>query len=381
MKSNRNNCVVFLSAHKATNVLNWSGTLSSLLRSMEARSTVPVLTLDGAWLSSAAKQIDRVLYHFGLTFECQLTTLFAIVAGIFTSIRLFFMPSGPIVAVAASNYVPFLMTRRTIVYISDATFASAAKIYPAMISLPSWLFRQCDKHEALTLKRATFIILPSKWAANSAKTDYGIKPEKIYELPFSANIAKEVIENNYVPKRIDNTAIRLLFASADWTRKGGDKAIEICRALQARGVKVHFTIIGATPEHVRKLDFVEFKGFLRKDDPAELSQICEAFRRAHFFLLPTQADASPIVIAEAQAFGVPPITHDVGGTASSIEHGATGLVFPLFASPEQFAQGIMPYLNNQGMYEEMSKKCRKWYLESAQWDRWSELVFRLCEFD
>lgn len=213
----------------------------------------------------------------------------------------------------------------------------------------------------------------------SANIDYGIKPEKIFELPFGANIAKDVIEAHYVPKRIDGGAVRLLFASADWSRKGGDKAIEVCRALQSLGVDVHLTVIGRAPEHICTLDFVDFKGFLRKDDPNGLIEMCEAFQKAHFLLLPTQADASPIVFAEAQSFGLPPVTHEVGGTASSIEQGVTGLLFPLEASPAQFAEAIILYLQNPVMYEQLSGNCRAWYLENAQWSCWSDLVFRLCK--
>ncbi|WP_198164379.1 glycosyltransferase family 4 protein [Bradyrhizobium jicamae] len=339
---------------------------------------MPVVALDGAWLSTMAKQINRALFFLGVTFDCQLTTLYAFLAGLFTSARLAFLPSGPIVAVAASNYVPFLITRRPIVYISDATFAAAAKLYPEMKSLPRWLFRQCDHHEALTLRRATYIILPSKWAADSAKADYGIAPEKIFELPFGANITKDVVEAHYTPKRIDSRDVQLLFASADWSRKGGEKAIDVCRALQSFGADVHLTVIGRAPEHIRELDFVDFKGFLRKDDPEELAQICDAFQKAHFLLLPTQADAYGIVFVEAQAFAVPPIAHEVGGTSSAIEHGATGLLFPLAASPAQFVEGILPYVQSPAMYEQLSRSCRAWYLESAQWSRWSDLVFRLC---
>lgn len=382
MKSSDQNSIVFLSAHKATNVLNWSGTLNSLLRSLEAGNpATDVVALDGSWLSALAMQVNRVLYYFGIKFDCQLTTPYAFLAGLLTSARLAFLPNGPIVAVAASNYVPYLLTRRTIIHISDATFSAAAKLYPAIMSLPRWLFDQCEKHEDLTLKRASFVILPSRWAADSAKTDYGVSAEKIFVLPFGANISKEIVEANYEDKRMDGKIVRLLFASADWSRKGGDKAIEICRALQSLGVDARLTVIGRAPEHIQALNFVEFKGFLRKDDPKELAEICDAFRRAHFFLLPTHADASPIVFAEAQAFGVPPISHEVGGTASSIKHGATGLLFPLAASPAEFAEGVLPYVRDPAMYNELSRNCRAWYLESAQWSRWSDLVFRLCRLN
>jgi glycosyltransferase involved in cell wall biosynthesis len=380
MKSVSKSSIFFVSAHKATNVLNWSGTLNSLYRSLEARnSSIPIVALDGAWLSKIAKQINRALFFLGFTFDIQLTTPYAVCAGLLISARLVFLPKGPIVAVAASNYVPFLITRRQIVYISDATFRAAARLYPEMKTLPPWLSKQCDRHEALTLRKADFIILPSKWASDSAKLEYGTNPEKLFELPFGANIAREVIEKHYVPKSINANTVQLLFASADWKRKGGEKAIEICSALRATGVNAHLTVVGNAPEHVKRLEFVKFKGFLRKSDPDQLVEICRAYQEAHFLLLPTQADASPIVFAEAQAFGVPPITHEVGGTASSIEHGNTGLLFPLGASPVLFTEGILPYLRNPALYNLMSQKCRRWYFDNAQWSRWSELIFRLCE--
>jgi glycosyltransferase involved in cell wall biosynthesis len=379
---NSKNSIFFVSAHKATNVLNWSGTLNSLYRSLEAKnSRIPVVALDGGWLSKIAKQINRVLFFLGIPFDVQMTTPYAVCAGLLISARLILMPRGPIVAVAASNYVPFLVTRRQIVYISDATFRAGAKLYPELKRLPNWLSKQCDRHEALSLKKASFIILPSKWASDSAKLDYGTNAEKLFELPFGANIPREVIETHYVHKSINNNTIQLLFASADWKRKGGDKAIEICSALRAAGVNAHLIVVGNAPEYVKRLEFVQFKGFLRKSDPDQLVEICRAYQEAHFLLLPTQADASPIVFAEAQAFGVPPITHEVGGTASSIEHGNTGLLFPLDASAVQFAEGILPYLRNPALYNRISQKCRRWYLHSAQWSRWSELIFRLCELD
>lgn len=373
-------CIAFVSAHKATNVLNWSGTLSSLLQSLEARSTVaPVVALDGGWLSEAFNQLNRILYFVGIRFDARLTTLYAVLAGIYISCRLMHLPRGPVVAAAASNYVPYLLTRRTIVHISDATFAAAADLYPEMKSLPAWLSRQCQRHEALTLKRATYVILPSQWAATSAEIDYGVKPEKIFVLPFGANIPGDVIDRYYVSKSIAGQSLRLLFVSADWIRKGGDKAIEICSVLRRLGVDAQLTIVGRAPKQVLELPFVEYLGFLRKDNPEELAQLCTAFQRAHFFLLPTLGDASPIVFPEAQAFGVPPITHEIGGTGSSIIDGVTGLLSPTTAPPEEFAQRILRYVKEPAAYEELSKGCRTWFLNNAQWSRWSELVHRLCK--
>jgi hypothetical protein len=67
--------------------------------------------------------------------------------------------------------------------------------------------------------------------------------------------------------------------------------------------------------------------------------MCDAFREAHFLVLPTLADATPIVFSEAQAFGLPPISYDVGGVGGAISHGRTGLLLPPGAPAELFAEG------------------------------------------
>ena len=236
------------------------------------------------------------------------------------------------------------------------------------------LHSNLTSNEAKTLRRACAIIVPSRWASDSVKSDYGIAPERIFELPFGANIPPELIEKYYSPKSIVGTTLNLLFVSADWKRKGGDKAVEICRALINRGISARLIILGKAPESVGQLEFVDAKGFLRKSNSAELAEICRAYRDAHFLVLPTTADASPIVFSECRAFGVPPITHRVGGTSSAIDHGQTGLLLPLDAAADRFADELAHYARDFALYEKMSGECRKWYVEKAQWSNWVALI-------
>ncbi|MGE5510068.1 MAG: glycosyltransferase family 4 protein [Bacteroidota bacterium] len=371
--------LIFLSPHDPTNVLNWSGTLTSLYQALENETGAESLRkIDGGWLDSAAQQVNRILYHLGLRFDCRYSTAFAMCAGLYTSARLLFVPDGLIIAVAASNYVPYLFTRRRIIYISDATFRAAAKLYPTLKALPTWLHRQFDNNEARTLHKAEAIILPSKWAAESAELDYGVERARIFEIPFGANIPNHLIDKYYQQKSIERGDVNLLFVSADWKRKDGDKAVDICRTLLRQGVAARLAIVGDAPEHVRKLDFVDAKGFLKKTNEAQLAELCRAYREAHFLVLPTRADASPIVFSECRAFGVPPITHDVGGTSSAISHGDTGLLLPLQATPEQFAEELLTYISDPALYGALSEKCRLWYLEKAQWRNWSHLIISLA---
>ena len=141
---------------------------------------------------------------------------------------------------------------------------------------------------------------------------------------------------------------------------------------------MQLTIVGDSPKEVNRFRFGNAKGFLNKADNAQLGVICRAYQDAHFLLLPTSADASPIVFSECRAFGVPPVSHIIGGVASVIEHGHTGLLLPIDASPNEFAAELMPYIRDKSTYEKLSRECRIWYVEKAQWTNWNKLILKLA---
>lgn len=145
------------------------------------------------------------------------------------------------------------------------------------------------------------------------------------------------------------------------------------------GIKARLILIGSTPEHARNLAFVTDLGFLRKSDHIQLLRICRAYGEAHFLLLPSMADASPIVFSEAQAFGVVSIGFDVGGVSSVVLHGHTGSVLPPEATDAALAAEVLRYVREPLLYQATSKRCRNRYLEEANWTRWVALIWQLAE--
>jgi glycosyltransferase involved in cell wall biosynthesis len=370
--------IIFLSAHDATNAANWSGTLSSLYLALKQHNPDASLhPLDGGFLDTAAQLANRILNRLHIRIDCRQTTAFAICAGLYNSARLTVTPSGPIVAVAASNYIPYLITRRRIIYISDATFRALTDLYPDYKHIPNWLYRQMDKNEAKSLHKANAVIHSSKWASDSAHFDYGVERQKLFELPFGPNIPRDFIEKYYIPKSIEGFLLRLLFVSADWNRKGGETAIAICRALKAQGVHARLVVIGDAPLNIYDHDFVEYKGFLKKSNPDHLSELCREYNAAHFLLVPSIAEAFGIVSIEAQAFGVPPVSWDVGGIPSAIAHNKTGLLLPEGSSADYFAKAMMPYIQDAKLYDALSLRCREWYSNRANWVTWTRMIARL----
>ena len=69
-------------------------------------------------------------------------------------------------------------------------------------------------------------------------------------------------------------------------------------------------------------------GFLRKSDPDETLLLNELYSTSHFFILPTEADCTPVVFPEASAFGLPSLSTLTGGVSSAVKESVNGHLFP-----------------------------------------------------
>ena len=96
-------------------------------------------------------------------------------------------------------------------------------------------------------------------------------------------------------------------------------------------LNVQYNIIGEgilkeqLKELVSELGLIDVVGFLGEMDQTEVSK---QMREAHIFLLPSVAEALPIVLMEAQAIGLPVVATDVGSVDEIIADGKSGFVVP-----------------------------------------------------
>jgi glycosyltransferase involved in cell wall biosynthesis len=373
--------IILVTPYDPHDVSNWSGTVSFLFGALvRDQSGIDIQYIRGPLgvLDLIARGTNRFLRNFGISLDCRFSTVFALITGAYLTARLSFVKSGTLLGIASSNYFGYIRTTKEIIYISDGTFRAINALYPAFKKFQRWLQVQGDKNEQKTVSKARYIIYPSRWAIESAKQDYGVASDKIFEIPFGPNISDDWITRYYAQKSVSGARqTKLLFVSADWKRKNGDEAVEICRALIESGVDAHLMVIGDAPR--TKPDFVTYWGFLRKSDPKQLAKLCQAYQDAHFLLLPTIADASPIVFSEAQAFGLPSITYNVGGTSSAILHGETGLLFPVGTRAKEIANEISRHVRNPELYQNISINCRRRYERSANWDSWSKVILKIVK--
>jgi glycosyltransferase involved in cell wall biosynthesis len=135
-------------------------------------------------------------------------------------------------------------------------------------------------------------------------------------VPYGANIecnrATAEIERLIDARPTDRC--KLLFLAVDWNRKGGPLACALARKLNDTGLPTDLNVVGCQPPKAEVLPpYVHLLGFVPKSTPEGRRRIDFLLSEIHFLILPSLADCTPIVLPEANSFGVPCLTTKVGG--------------------------------------------------------------------
>jgi glycosyltransferase involved in cell wall biosynthesis len=233
-----------------------------------------------------------------------------------------------------------------------------------------------SQQEFIAISKAKKLVYPSEWAAKSAICDYKAEPTKIEIIPFGANLDEPPLANEILsPKQ--TSSCRLLFVGRDWLRKGGDIAFQTLISLCERGVDAELVIVGSTPPPEIKHEKLRVIPYLNKNIPQQRKQLDELFLNSNFFILPTRAECYGIVFCEANAFGLPVFTTDVGGIPTIINNGRNGYMLPLSASGEDYANLIGEKFSDKGVYENLVRSSREEYDMRLNWDKWAESLHQV----
>ncbi len=278
-------------------------------------------------------------------------------------------PCDVILAPVASRELSFLKTSVPIVYLSDITFSLYQKSY--QLKLDNEELELAAKQESIAISKASKLVYPSKWAANSAMRDYQASAAKISIIPFGANLDAPRLSPDTLSKRTTSPC-HLLFVGKDWHRKGGDIAFKTLISLRRMGVDAELVVVGSIPPPDVKHDKLTVIPFLNKNVPQQRKQLDEIFLESHFFIFPTRAECYGIVICEANAFGLPAITTEVGGITTIVKNGKNGYTLPLSASAEDYANLIARIWSDRTCYDNLVHSSREEYDLRLNWNRWAE---------
>jgi glycosyltransferase involved in cell wall biosynthesis len=190
-------------------------------------------------------------------------------------------------------------------------------------------------------------------------------------VPFGANLNREPSEIE-VEQWIENRptdVCRLVFLAVEWERKQGSVALAVAESLNRRGQRCELTVVGCRPPDAAALPkWVKVVGFIDRNIPSTEARLAEILSQAHFLILPSRADCTPLAIAEANAFGVPVLTTRTGGIPSMVRDGVNGWCLPLgSALAASLADHAAALMAEAGHYHAIARSARREYVERLNW--------------
>lgn len=172
----------------------------------------------------------------------------------------------------------------------------------------------------------------------------------------------------------------LLFLGVDWERKGGNTALEVAKTLNKTGLKTELKIVGCTPPITEPLpDFVKVVPFIDKNNVRGVEQINQLVAESHFLILPSLADCTPVVFSEANSFGVPCLSTNVGGIATIIKDDINGKTFAKDAAISDYCNYINNLFSDYKQYQKLSISSFAEYQHRLNWEVAGQTVRNLLK--
>ena len=275
-----------------------------------------------------------------------------------------------IVFSATVDPIAYLKCDRPMAFWADATFAAIADFYPQYSNLHPDVIHDWHQMERSALERCQLAIYSSDWAAQSAIEFYQADPDKVKVVPFGANINSE-LDLAQIKDAIEarpSDVCKLLFIGVEWLRKGGDVAYAVTKQLNETGLRTELTVVGCQPEIEQPIpDFVKPLGFIKKSTAEGKERLNRLILESHFLILPSMADCTPMVFAEANSLGVPCLSTKVGGIPSIIHDDQNGKLFACDADSTEYCDYIQGLFSNYAQYQELAYASFNAYESRLNW--------------
>jgi glycosyltransferase involved in cell wall biosynthesis len=270
-----------------------------------------------------------------------------------------------IIAPSADDCVAFLNTEIPIISLNGATFASLYNYYPCFSHfVNTWEGHTIGRS---VVQQSSALIFASEWAAKSALDIYHASSDKVFVIPWGANLDDIPSKETVLSKKKSNRC-RLLFLGVNWERKGGALAFRTLLKLEEMGLAAELIVCGCAPPEEFKHERMTVIPFLDKSDDLQFEELKRFFLQADFLLVPTRAECFGIVFCEASAYGLPVISTQTGGTPGAVRNGENGYLLPLSATAEDYAKLIYEIYQDDQRYDALVKTSRRAYEERLNWD-------------
>ncbi len=275
-----------------------------------------------------------------------------------------------VVGVVNAALVAELARLVPVINVSDATYDLMRDAHEVFWSLDRGTAARAEEVELNSIANSVHNSFSSRWAATSAIDHYGARPQDVSVISWGCNFENiPDIEDKPEP---DRKEFRLLFIGGEWLRKGGDVVYAAADILAERGVPLRIDFVGVVPpDGARDDPRFHHHGYLSKSDERQLGQLHSMMGDADLLFLPTRQDCTPMVFAEANAYGTPVLTRDVGGVADVVRDGLNGVVLPEEAEPGEFADAIEALWRDPVRCRALRVSARREFDQRLNWDAWA----------
>lgn len=271
------------------------------------------------------------------------------------------------------NVIPIsqIKSQKPIVLWTDAPLCALIDFYPYLSNLCQETRQNIYQIEQAALDQCQIIIYASDWGAKKAIHQYNLNPNKVKVIPWGANLEEyRTIEDIYqIIASRPKEPCKLLHLGVEWFRKGGDIALEVTKMLNERGLKTELLIAGNPPMTSKPIpNYVKYFGYLKKSIKEERDKLNHLMESAHFLILPSKADCSPHVLCEANAFGLPCLTTNVGGISTIIKDGLNGKKFTVETSASEYCNYILELMTHYDRYKSLALSSFQEYQTRLNWN-------------
>lgn len=260
------------------------------------------------------------------------------------------------ILILGSEAAAFSSTAVPLFAFGDAIFGSRVDLYPDQMldRLAKRSVREGVLVQQRALDRLRALFITSRWAFDRAvdRFHYRAVPGRIDVTLIGPNLP-----HVSTAPPLPAGALRLLWVGVDWHRKGGDLAVAAVRQLRRAGVDAHLDVVG--------VDVPASESWMRVHGRLGPSALCDAYSRASALLLPTAADLTPVVVAEAAMFARPVIASPAGGIPEMIRDAMEGVLVSS-TDPAGWADSIRQSFE-QGQLPALGQAARLRYEQVLNW--------------